>query len=95
MSKPKTTRQVLDHPSMGLDDSLGREMIPESVTWLIDHAKATADILSCCGKHVKESSSETINNLAWGIEVDLENVQRILEAWQKDRPDERSVMQVL
>ncbi len=79
---------------MGLDDSLRKEMIPESVTWLIDHAIATADALSACGEHVKEIASESINHLAWGIELDLENAQRILDVWQKERRDAHSVMHV-
>ena len=93
MSKPKTTRQVLDHPSMGLDDSLRKEMIPDSVTWLIDNAIATADILSACGEHINNDvAPETINHLAWAMELDLENAKRILDVWQKARRDARSVM---
>ncbi len=91
MSKPKTVRQVLEYPSMGLDDPLGKEMIPDSITWLIDHAIATADILSCCGEHVNaEVLPETINQLAWGLELDLRNAKRILDVWQKERRDPRS-----
>ncbi len=93
MSRPKTVRQVLEYPAMGLDDSLGKEMIPQSVAWLIDHAIATADVLSACGEHVNdEIAPESINLLAWGIELDLENAQRILKAWQTEQRDERSVI---
>ncbi len=93
MSEPKTVRQVLEHPSMGLDDPLVKETIPDSITWLIDNAIATADILSACGEHIKNDvAPETINHLAWAMELDLENAQRILKAWQTERRDERSVI---